>query len=247
MVGYYDIHTHFLPGVDDGAATMAETRKLLKLEYKHGVRNIFVTPHFRRGMFHCPMEKIQAQYEAVKKEAEEIGSDFRVLLGCEFHVNTDMVATLDRGERPLMGASRCVLTEFSEGEKFEKILRKCQELVRQGYRPVVAHAERCEELQDLDALEELVEIGAYIQMNADSIIGKDGFRMKRFCKKVMQNDLLHFVGSDGHNMKKRKPAMGKCSKYIEKVMGRVYMKKILIENPRRILDPGAKRKVRRAQ
>ena len=79
-------------------------------------------------------------------------------------------------------------------------------------------------------------MGVYIQMNADSIIGAEGFTMKRFCKKAMKRNLLHLIGSDAHNMKDRSPSMDKCAAYIEKVMGKEYMEKILINNPREIFE-----------
>ena len=70
-------------------------------------------------------------------------------------------------------------------------------------------------------------MGAMIQMNASSIIGADGFGMKGFCKNIMKKDLLHFVGSDAHNLKDRKPCIGKCTAYMEKVMGKEHTEKIL--------------------
>lgn len=60
--GIFDIHCHIVPGVDDGAADIEETRKLLEMEYKQGVRNIILTPHFRFRMFETPLEKVQRQF-----------------------------------------------------------------------------------------------------------------------------------------------------------------------------------------
>lgn len=217
---------------------MNETVKILKMEYRDGVRTIYVTPHYRRNMFETPMEKIQIQYEAVKSEAAKIGSDLRILLGCEFHANMDMIETLDDGGRPTMGGTRGVLTEFSEQSDFRTIQERCYVLLSHGYQPIIAHAERYPALRNLEAIEQLVDMGAYIQMNAGSITGAEGFGMKRFCKKVIKKDLLHFVGSDAHNTKDRKPMMGKCAEYLTKVMGKDYMEKILMENPLNIIEEG---------
>lgn len=239
MSGFYDIHTHILPHVDDGAADMKETMRLLKMEYNDGVRTIYATSHFRRNMFEPSMEKVHKQYELVAAEAAKEFKDLRILLGCEFHVNSDMVETLDAGERPGMGGTRCVLAEFSERSDANTIQNKCYELLSHGYQPIIAHAERYPAIRkNLDFLEQLVDMGNYIQMNADSIVGNDGLSMKWYCKKAMKKDLIHFVGSDAHNTKDRKPAMGKCAAYLEKTMGKAYMKKILIENPRELIEEG---------
>ena len=236
MKGLYDIHTHIIPHVDDGADTIEITKKILQMEYNDGVRTIFATSHFRRRMFETPMEKIRQQYLQVQQAAKEIAPDLRIILGCEFHANLDMVETLNEGKRPTMGDTRFVLTEFSEAHDFRFIQERCYELISNGYEPIIAHAERYPVLRkNLEYLEQLVDMGAYIQMNADSISGADGLRMKWFCKKVMKRDLLHFVGSDAHNMKNRMPQMGRCAEYMEKHMGRDYTKQILIRNPKKML------------
>lgn len=237
MSGFYDIHAHILPCVDDGAEDLKETVKILRMEYEDGVRIIFATPHYRRRMFETSREEMEKQYKIVKKEAEKIGNGMRILLGCEFHANMDMVEMLDAGKYPTMGESRCVLTEFSEASEIRQIQERCYELLSHGYEPIIAHAERYPAIRkNMDALEQLVDMGVYIQMNAGSIVGEEGFGTKRFCKKAMKKDLLHFIGSDAHNVKDRKPLLGKCAEHMEKVMGKDYMKKILIENPLSIIE-----------
>lgn len=237
MTGIYDVHCHIVPEVDDGADNIETAVKLLQMEYKDGVRTIYVTPHYRKRMFETSMKKIEKQFSLLKTEAANIGSDLHMYLGCEFHANMDMTEMLVARERPTMGGSRCVLTEFSEQTEFAFIQERCYALLSQGYDPIIAHAERYSALyKKFDALSQLVDMGAYIQMNAASILGVDGFGMKLFCKKVMKMDLLHFVGSDAHNTGDRKPMMGKCAEYMEKVMGQDYARKILIENPKNIIE-----------
>ena len=81
MKGLYDIHTHIIPHVDDGADTIEITKKILQMEYNDGVRTIFATSHFRRRMFETPMEKIRQQYLQVQQAAKEIAPDLRLILG----------------------------------------------------------------------------------------------------------------------------------------------------------------------
>lgn len=239
MTGIYDVHCHIVPEVDDGADSLETAIRLLQMEYDDGVRTIYVTPHYRRGMFETSMPRIQKQYELLKEEAAKAGVGIHMYLGCEFHANMDMVDILDEKKRPTMGGSRCILTEFSERSEFSYIKERCYTLLSCGYNPIIAHAERYPALyKKLAALEELVDMGVYIQMNAGSILGAEGFGMKHFCKKVMKSGMLHFVGSDAHNTKDRKPMMGKCAEYMEKVMGVEYARNILIENPQKIIEEG---------
>ena len=92
--GIFDIHCHIVPGVDDGAADIEETRKLLEMEYKQGVRNIILTPHFRFQMFETPLEKVQRQFRLAEEAAADISKDLHLYLGCEFHANMEMLPML---------------------------------------------------------------------------------------------------------------------------------------------------------
>jgi len=234
MEGLFDIHCHIIPNVDDGSDSMDTTMKILQMEYEDGVRTVFATSHFRRGMFEPSMEKYWKQFELVREAASKMG--ITVLPGCEFHANMEMVETLRNWERPTMGDSRCVLVEFKNGSPREFIRERCYTLMTSGYQPIIAHAERYECIRkDLDFLEDLVDMGAYIQFNCQSITGDDGFFMKQYCKKAIQRDLVHFIGTDAHNVAERKPTIGKCVKYLEKLMGEEYVEAVFIDNPQSLI------------
>lgn len=233
MKGIYDIHCHIIPGVDDGSKNLEMSRWMLQKEYDEGVRHIIATPHFRYDMFEASLNAVKKQFLRVKAAAEEIGIE--LYLGCELHASMDMAACLKSGERLTMAGSRYVLTEFSTIDQKSYIRDRCQELIRWGYYPIIAHVERYRAVNgDLDFVDELRSMGAYIQVNTDSITGKDGFTIKRFCKKLIKEDLLDFVGTDGHDKSKRVPEISRCCDQIEKVMGSGYAKKIFIDNPKKI-------------
>ena len=241
MKGIYDIHCHIVPGVDDGAKNLKMSVGMLQKEYDDGVRNIIATPHFRYDMFEPSLELVKKQFLRLRKAAAEIGDDgIQMYLGCELHSSMDMTECLKNGERLTMAGSRYVLTEFRTSDEKSYIRERLQALIRNGYYPIVAHVERYRSVlkSGVEFIDELRDMGAYIQMNADSISGVEGWGMKRFCKKVMKQDLLHFVGSDAHNTGDRKPQMGRCAQHMEKTMGREYADKILIRNPREIIEEG---------
>ena len=85
-------------------------------------------------------------------------------------------------------------------------------------------------------------MGAYIQVNADSILGKSGFYTKRFCRKLMKGDLLHFVGSDCHDSRYRICRTGEAYRKVASKMGQEYADKIFIENPSAIIKNGENRR-----
>lgn len=174
--GIYDIHCHIVPGVDDGATDIGETVKLLRMEYEQGVRTVIATPHFRFRMFETPAEKVREQFRLVEKAASEISPDLHVYLGCEFHANMEMLPMLREQKVMTMAGSRYVLTEFSHNSEESYMQERLGALLSGGYKPIMAHIERYEATRNsLDFVEELADMGVYMQINADSITGKDGF------------------------------------------------------------------------
>jgi len=108
-------------------------------------------------------------------------------------------------------------------------------IIMNAFKPIIGDVERYKATRnDIGFLTELKDMGAHIQVNADTISGQDGFGAKTFARKVMKHGLLDFVGSDGHRKTERIPEIGKCVAKMEKTMGSEYVKKIFIKNPRKI-------------
>lgn len=235
MENLYDIHCHILPGVDDGADSIEESMEMLKMEFKDGVRNIIFTPHYRRHMFETPENEILQQFLTVKKAASQVVPDLKLYLGCELHSNMDMVDILQERKHLTLAESSYVLTEFSNGDTEAYIKERCYSLLSNGYEPIIAHVERYFCMKNLDMVNELRQMGVRMQVNAESIIGKSGWKIQRYCRSLMKEGMLDFVGSDSHGWSRRAPKMGECAEYMVKKMGSAYTERILIENPSEII------------
>ncbi len=237
LQGLTDIHCHLLPGVDDGPDEMEEAVRILRKEYDDGVRQLIVTPHYRKGMFETEMEKIVFAYLALRREAMKIDSCLRLYLGCEFHAHSKMEQELEEKIRPTLAGSRYVLTEFSSSHSYERIRNQVSGLCRKGFLPVLAHIERYPCIsQDMDRVRDIKACGAYIQINAGSLLGESGRRTRHFCGQCMKQDLIDFIATDAHGIRQRKPNLLACRKYTEKKMGSDYAEKIFNVNPEYILQ-----------
>ena len=235
MRDLYDIHCHILPGVDDGAKDMDMALSMIEKEIDAGVETIILTPHFRKEMFEPDMEDIWSAYDTLVDETRN--RNIRMYLGCEFHANMEMVETLDRDLRPTLADSRYVLTEFSSSSTRAFIKERADALLTAGYYPIIAHIERYRALRkDFDFIADLIEMGCEMQVNADAVIGRNGLGAQRFCKKLMQEDMLHYVASDAHNLRGRASHMGECCEYLKKHMGRLYTSRIMRDNPSKIVE-----------
>lgn len=229
-----DIHSHILYGVDDGAKDIAESVEMLRDAREQGVTAMIATPHYRHGMFSYPNQIIEEHFVRLKREAEELG--MQLYLGTEQHVNSMTVEYIESGRCHTLADTSYVLVEYKYETSFLYIKESVQDLLRHGYIPIVAHIERYACMQKLVHVEFLREIGAMIQVNADAIIGKNGFCVKGYTKKLLKQGFVDFVGSDAHGIKERKSNMGKCREYLYRKYDHRYVDRILEKNARELLQ-----------
>lgn len=228
----WDIHLHAVPGVDDGSDSLDTSMKMLDREYREGVRNMIVTPHFRHGMFETPRDRVEEQYLLLKKAAAEKFPDLNLYLGCEFHSNFDITETIDSDARYRMNGTRYVLMEFSPGAHRRDIVTHCREVSTSGFYPVIAHAERCDAIRDhTDLIDDLQDMGCSLQINADSIIGDFGWGIKRFCARLLKDERIDFIGSDAHNVRSRVSHMEECVRFLTRKCSSGYAGALLVGNP----------------
>ena len=183
MKDLFDVHCHMVPGVDDGASDLEESLAMLKMEYRDGVRNIIVTPHYRRRMFETPAKKVHEQFQKLQEAAKKEYPDLSLYLGCELHSNMDLQEILEKRKYVTMAGSSYVLLEFSEGDSAQHIRERVYNVLSCGYEPIIAHVERYQAtVKDVGFSGDLVDMGAKLQVNVESILGK----LHLGCKTVLQ-------------------------------------------------------------
>lgn len=230
-----DIHCHILPGVDDGASNEAETKQMLLIAYSEGIRCIIATPHYHGGMEVEEWDKRRAAMIVTSELASEIASDFHIIPGSEIYYSQEAVEALKSGKVWTMSGSKYVLVEFPVYAEFTYIRRAVQILQYEGYLPILAHIERYPALMSLERIDELVNAGAYIQVNAGSVIGKEGRKVKRYIQQLLKRRYIHFIGTDAHGGTYRRPLMKKCAEYIQKKTDAAYCSKVCMKNAGKII------------
>ena len=229
-----DIHNHSLYGVDDGAKSLEESIEMICTARKQGIDTIILTPHYRHGMFPYQKEVIEEHFEELKKATDEL--DINLYLGCEYHANSEMVDAFRMGRCEPLAGGDFVLTEYSYETEYSYIVQNTRLLLARGYIPVIAHVERylcffcapkcCKEIQQL---------GAMIQINADSILGLNGGKVERFCRKILKKQWVDIVASDAHGINKRKNHLRESMEYVNKRYGMEYTQKLFLTNPEKII------------
>jgi len=232
MKGFFDVHCHLLPGIDDGAKNMEETLAMLEVAYEEGIRHMFTTPHFhpRRGEADaCAIENVFGKVQAL---AEERFPELKLYKGNEIYYQQDTKDMLKSGKVLTLAGSDYVLVEFSFSTDKKQVKQAVGQLMMAGYLPVIAHVERYDGLLgEYDFIQSLVDAGAYIQINSDSVTGEMGMVRKRFVKKLIKSDCVHFIGTDAHDSVGRAPCIEKCAAYLKKKFDEDTMNMLLYYNP----------------
>lgn len=236
MIRIADIHCHILPYVDDGAEQQEESLALLESQFQQGVRVICATPHLRKGMFETPDEGLYRQFEKLREQALVFNKKLHIYLSREYYCDSSFIQRVEEKNVITMGKGQYLLTEFSmryskqEAYEFIRLIRKS------GYRPLIAHVERFPGLKDLKCVEKMIHLGAKIQVNAGSLLGREGIGQALWTRKLIKNHLVHVVASDAHDTENRPPELKKAAVYLEKIVGKEETNNLLYENPLTILN-----------
>lgn len=237
MNGFTDIHTHILPGVDDGAQDTGQAMRLLRLAWKNGTRTIIFTPHYRGKYKENTLNQLRMEFEMLQELAKDEFPGLQLYLGHEVAFEVDAPQAVNAGKVMSLNNSRYMLLEFKPNALRAQITNGVVETFQCGFIPIVAHVERYDiSRTDVTLVEELLEMGALLQLNADSIMGVNGYRVKRFCHKLLKSGVVHFVASDAHDHRYRPPLLRKAFMKIYKKYGREYAAALFYDNAQAVIE-----------
>lgn len=238
---FIDIHTHILPGVDDGAQNMEEALELLRLAWENGTGAMILTPHYRGKFKKNTPEQLMGIFEELSRQAAKQFPGLRLYLGNEAGNEHELSDKLLSGRVLTLAGTRYVLLEFAEQCYRSRVLSSVLDLVNSGYIPIIAHVERYDIFRKHGSLaEEVIDMGALLQVNAESIMGSQGFALKRYCRKLLKKGRVHFVASDAHDPEERPPLLRDCYEWVCKRYGSDYARAIFAENAKVVLQESTK-------
>jgi protein-tyrosine phosphatase len=200
-----DIHTHILPGLDDGAETMEETAEMLEMARASGTRVLAATPHADPQYRFDP-----GKVSELLAEAQQLaGEGLRLVAGCDFHLSFDNVAAaLDSPATYALNGKSYLLMELSDMVIFPNTAELWGRLEGAGLRIVLTHPERNPLLrQRIGLIREWVEQGRLMQVTAQSLTGHFGSKAADFARQMLNEGLVHFVASDAHDVRGRPPRL----------------------------------------
>lgn len=234
--GLVDVHCHLLPYVDDGAQNLEQALQLLRLQREQGVETCFLTVHQRAKMFETPQEKVNEKFHQLQEAAKELPNAPKLFLARENHVDQAFFSLLKDGKAQSLGASPYILLEFSYKDPEDFFFKTVELVQKEGFIPVIAHIERYEVMhQNASLRQNLREKGALLQVNASSVMGKEGFRQKMFCRKLLKADQIDLIASDSHRTDVRVPNLGDCAAWLKKRIPGEQWERIFYKNTEQII------------
>ena len=231
-----DVHCHVLPGLDDGAQDIKESIQMLKIAKRQKICAVIATPHYSHHFQNSDPQAIREMCRTLELKArQEVDPRFRVYPGQEIFNSEEILERLGQKKVSTMAGSSYVLIEFHPSVAYSEIFRTVQNLLLHQYRPILAHAERYTVLRGNDKMEELIELGAYIQLNYRSVGGKWYDEKTRWCRKMLKEGKVHFLGTDMHNTKTRCPDTLRAAIWMAQHLEPSYIKEISYGNPIKII------------
>lgn len=223
-----DIHSHILPGLDDGAADIEESVAMLRTAWKEGITDIVATPHYRAGRPSASPEEIREGVRKLQARADEENIPVRLYPGNEILYFSELPDCLREEKVLTLNGSRSVLVEFLPDVQFRSLRNAAEDILTAGYRMILAHVERYRCLtQDPERPEYLLDIGVQFQINASSVTGQAGGEVKRFVDRLLRAEQVDYIGTDAHSNRRRRPEIAKCGNLLRKKYGWIYAETLL--------------------
>ncbi|UKJ07088.1 tyrosine-protein phosphatase [Solitalea lacus] len=195
-----DLHSHLIPGIDDGSPSMDITISFLKELQKLGYKNIITTPHIMIDHYPNTKDGILRGCDKVRNAVVKEGLQIEVDAAAEYFLDEHFLSLIEKDELLCFGRENYVLFEMSFMQESMMIEHVIFELKARGYTPLLAHPERYNYyLTDYSRLHKFKELGCSLQLNINSVTGYYGNRHKTMALNLLKDGLIDFVGSDLHH------------------------------------------------
>jgi len=249
---FVDIHCHLIPGIDDGAKNWDETLAMARLAVADGIHSIVVTPHQLGNYSQNDGPTIRKRTEELQQFLSREQVPLTVLPGADVRIEAGMVAGLLAGSvMSLADRRRHVLLELPH-EMYMPLEHLLSELKAAGMVGILSHPERNRGILGQQRLvASLVDAGCLMQVTADSLVGAFGPQVERFACWLVSEGLVHFVSTDAHGARSRRPLMRPAFDRVAELAGRELALELCSRNPAAVAAGRAvvagRRKVRRPQ
>ncbi|WP_223652955.1 tyrosine-protein phosphatase [Halopseudomonas nanhaiensis] len=234
-----DLHSHLLPGVDDGPADLETALDMARIAVASGTTHLICTPHIHPGRYTNDAASIKTAWEAFARALRAARIPLRTGYAAEVRFGGEIMTAVGDGTLPFLGdweGRKALLLEFSHAEVPFGAERMTQWLLDQGIIPVLAHPERNKGLmRQPGKLKPFLQQGCLLQVTAGSIAGAFGERVKQLAHALLQEGVVNVIASDAHNVNRRPPDMRHGLRIASEIVGERRAKHLVLDTPWKIV------------
>ena len=232
-----DMHSHILPGIDDGSRDSEETYKLLIEAYNAGFEKVVSTAHYYLGYYEENENTRKTCIGDINKRLQGLNYDIQICVGSEIFITSDIVKLLKEHKASSINETKYVLFETAFATEPQNLKDVIYSLMSNNYIPIIAHPERYSYVQkNPNMLLELIDLGVLFQSNFGSIIGQYGKEAKKTVNLLLKNNFIHFLGTDAHRKNTIYTAIPQALESLKEIISEKELEELTTINPNLVLE-----------
>lgn len=234
-----DLHCHYLPAIDDGSQSMAESLDLARASIADGITHAVMTPHIHPGRYENIRSSVVEATKQFQAELDKAAIPLRVFTAGEVRLTSETMGLLDQDELPFVGTLdgyRILLLEFPYDQIPVGTEKLARWLLGWRIRPLIAHPERNKAIMhNVEKIAPFVEMGCLLQLTAGSIIGEFGQAAQDGATLMLDRRWVAAIATDAHNLLHRAPRMTAAKNWLAGRGGRAWADELTRLTPAKIL------------
>ncbi|WP_024609245.1 CpsB/CapC family capsule biosynthesis tyrosine phosphatase [Pseudoalteromonas sp. TAB23] len=235
-----DIHSHILPGIDDGAKYLSDSLALLNIAQNDGITHMVATPHIHIGRFNNLASQLYSELANLKAQALVNNIGIKLAVAAEVRLDVELMSLVLSNKLPFIGTLNSVnylLLELPHSHVPQGYDKFINWLAKQNIKVIIPHPERNRDIQaNPFYIERLKQLGCEFQLTASSIEGAWGETAKNISIDMLEKGLVTYVASDAHSVKRRPPILSKAKQIVSEQIGQNDAHDLFFTNPKRLTE-----------
>lgn len=233
---FIDIHSHLLPGVDDGSESLAESLEMARQAAADNVGIMVCTPHCKPGVYDMSVAEIYAAVDRLREALARENIELALAAGGDVHLTFDMAARLESGRAPTLAGGKYFLLEPPHEICPPGVERAVEKVIERGYTPIITHPERYRWIEaKMGVMWTLREMGCLFQITAASLTGRFGRDALRWSEYFLKEGMGDVIASDAHHARDRRPGLSAARDVAAQWVGRALADRMVSHIPFAIL------------
>ena len=232
-----DLHSHILPGLDDGSSDLKMSLDMARMAVADGIAAMACTPHILPGLYDNSPSDIRKRTQKFQQKLLEAQIPLQVVAGCDAHMRPDFIQGLKADRILTINRSRYVLFEPPHMVAPLRLEDLLFSVMTSGFMPILTHPERLKWTEtNFPVIERLSAAGVWMQITAGSLTGQFGQRPKYWAEKMLALGMVHILATDAHNLTSRPPILSKAYDMASAAIGREEASHLVVTRPVNVLD-----------